>query len=168
MNKKQRYPYTLSSVLLDSLINTGTPYLFGVAGSAERDLYDNLARDEYKERITFIQGNSEYPAARMSLGYAQASELVSPLIMHVQMGPANAALAVLDAKISKIPMFIFTVGHISTANDYREALYGYYRTQNFSANIVNTFIELGMELTRIESSGELCDWPVHPLQGQSF
>ncbi|MCW4040392.1 MAG: thiamine pyrophosphate-binding protein [Candidatus Bathyarchaeota archaeon] len=128
MSKKQRYPYTLSSVLLDALINTDTPYLFGVAGSAERDFYDTLARNEYTDKITFIQGNSEYPAARMSLGYARASEKVSPLIMHVQLGPANAALAVLDAKISKIPLFIFTVGHISTANDYREALYGYYRT----------------------------------------
>jgi len=128
MSKKQLYPYTLSSVLLDSLISAGTPYVFGVAGSAERDLYDNLARDEYKDQITFIQGNSEYPAARMSLGYARAAERVSPLIMHVQLGPANAALALLDANTSKIPMFVFTVGHISTANDYREALYGYYRT----------------------------------------
>ena len=128
MSRKQQYPYTLSSVLLDSLINTGTPYLFGVAGSAERDLFDHLARDEYKDQITFIQGNSEYPAARMSLGYARASERVSPLIMHVQLGPANAALAAFDAYISNIPMFIFTVGHISTANDYRESTYGYYRT----------------------------------------
>jgi thiamine pyrophosphate-dependent acetolactate synthase large subunit-like protein len=128
MSKKRQYPYTLSSVLLDALIRTSTPYLFGVAGSAERDFYDTLARNEYTDKITFIQGNSEYPAARMSLGYARASEKVSPLIMHVQLGPANAALAVLDAKISTIPLFIFTVGHISTANDYREALYGYYRT----------------------------------------
>lgn len=128
MSRKQQYPYTLSSVLLDSLISNGTPYLFGVAGSAERDLFDHLARDEYKDQITFIQGNSEYPAARMSLGYARASERVSPLIMHVQLGPANAALAAFDAYISKIPMLIFTVGHISTANDYREATYGYSRT----------------------------------------
>ena len=106
----------------------GIEYLFGVAGSAERDLFDHLARAEYKDKITFIQGNSEYPAARMSLGYARASERVSPLILHVQYGPANAALAVLDAYVSKIPLLIFTVGHISTANDYREASYGYSRT----------------------------------------
>ncbi len=127
MSQKQPYPYTLSSVLLDSLIQAGAPYLFGVAGSAERDLFDHLGRDEYRDRITFIQGNSEYPAARMSVGYARASEQVAPLIMHVQLGPANAALAVYDANISTIPMLIFTVGHVSAANDYREAIYGYYR-----------------------------------------
>jgi thiamine pyrophosphate-dependent acetolactate synthase large subunit-like protein len=127
MSSKQQYPYTLSSVLLESLISAGTPYLFGVAGSAERDLFDHLGRDEYRDRITFIQGNSEYPAARMSVGYARASEQVSSLIMHVQLGPANAALAVFDANISTIPMLIFTVGHISSANDHREAIYGYYR-----------------------------------------
>jgi thiamine pyrophosphate-dependent acetolactate synthase large subunit-like protein len=128
MSKELKYPYTLSSVLLESLTSMGIEYLFGVAGSAERDFFDTLARDEYKGKITFIQGNSEYPAARMSLGYARASERVSPLILHVQYGPANAALAVLDAYVSKIPLLIFTVGHISTANDYREALYGYSRT----------------------------------------
>jgi acetolactate synthase-1/2/3 large subunit len=124
----QEYPYTLSSTLLDYLFRRETKYLFGVAGSAERDLFDHLARDEYKDKITFIQGNSEYPAARMSVGYARATEKVSPLILHVQAGPANAALAILDAYIAKIPLFVFSVGHISSANDYKEATYGYYRT----------------------------------------
>ncbi len=127
MSQKQPYPYTLSSVLLDSLIQAGTPYLFGVAGSAERDFFDHLGRDEYRDRLTFIQGNSEYPAARMSLGYARASEQVAPLILHVQLGPANAALAMYDANISTIPMLVFTVGHVSAANDHRESTYGYYR-----------------------------------------
>jgi len=128
MNGKKEYPYTLSSILLDYLISKDTRYLFGVAGSAERDLFDNLARDEYRGRIAFIQANSEHPAARMSIGYARASEKVAPLILHVQAGPANAALPILDAYISKIPLLIFSVGHISRANDFREALYGYYRT----------------------------------------
>jgi thiamine pyrophosphate-dependent acetolactate synthase large subunit-like protein len=128
MDSTSKYPYTLSSVLLESLINSGAEYLFGVAGSAERDLFDTLSRAEYKKKITFIQGNSEYPAARMSLGYARASERISSLVLHVQFGPANAAMAVLDAHLSKIPMLIFTGGHISTANDYRETLYGYSRT----------------------------------------
>lgn len=124
----QEYPYTLSSVLLDYLFKREIKYLFGVAGSAERDLFDHLARDEYKDKITFIQGNSEYPAARMSVGYARATEKVTPLILHVQAGPANAALAILEAYIAKIPLFVFSVGHISSANDYKEATYGYYRT----------------------------------------
>ncbi|MFB0504366.1 MAG: thiamine pyrophosphate-binding protein [Candidatus Bathyarchaeia archaeon] len=128
MNGKREYPYTLSSILLDYLVRRDTTYLFGVAGSAERDLFDNLARDEYKDRITFIQANSEHPAARMSIGYARASEKVAPLILHVQAGPANAALPILDAYVSKIPLLIFSVGHISRADDFKEALYGYYRT----------------------------------------
>ena len=128
MKKKAKYPYTLSSTLLDYLASKEIKFLFGVAGSAERDLFDNLARDEYSEKIKFIQANSEYPAARMSIGYARASGKVSPLILHVQVGPANAALAVLDAYIACIPLFIFSVGHISKETDFKEVLYGYYRT----------------------------------------
>jgi acetolactate synthase-1/2/3 large subunit len=128
MHSEPNYPYTLSSVLLKSLSNIGIEYLFGVAGSAERDLFDTLSRPKYKDKITFIQGNSEYPAARMSLGYARASERVSSLLLHVQFGPANAAMAILDAYLSNIPLLIFTGGHISTSNDYRETLYGYSRT----------------------------------------
>jgi len=128
MKKKAKYPYTLSSALLDHLVNRGIKFLFGVAGSAERDLFDNLARDEYAEKIKFVQANSEYPAARMSIGYARASGKVSPLILHIQVGPANAALAVLDAYIAGIPLLIFSVGHISKETDFKEVLYGYYRT----------------------------------------
>lgn len=128
MRQKKKYPYTLSSIFLDYLISKDINYIFGVAGSAERDLFDNLARDEYEDKIKFIQGNSEYPAARMSLGYARASEKISPLILHIQVGPANAALAILDAYITNIPMLILTVGHISRVNDFKEARYGYSRT----------------------------------------
>lgn len=124
MNGRKEYPYTLSSILLEYLISRDTRYLFGVAGSAERDLFDNLARDECKDRITFIQANSEHPAARMSIGYARASEKVAPLILHVQAGPANAALPILDAYINRIPLLVFSVGHISRANDFREDLLG--------------------------------------------
>jgi acetolactate synthase-1/2/3 large subunit len=99
-----------------------------VAGSAERDLFDTLSRPTYQEKITFIQGNSEYPAARMSLGYTRASERVSPLFLHVQFGPANAAMAILDAYLSNLPLLIFTGGHISSINDFREMWYGYART----------------------------------------
>jgi len=128
MERKGKYPYTLSSVLLDHMASRGIKFLFGVAGSAERDLFDNLAREEYLEKIKFIQANSEHPAARMSIGYARASGKVSPLILHIQVGPANAALAVLDAYIAGIPLFIFSVGHISMKSDFKEVLYGYYRT----------------------------------------
>lgn len=128
MSDEHEYPYTLSSILLDSFVSKDIKYLFGVAGSAERDLFDTLIRD-YKDRLKFIQGNSEYPAARMSIGYARASEKIAPLILHVQTGPANAGLAVLDSHIANIPIFIFSVGHISSANDYKEVSYGYFRTQ---------------------------------------
>ncbi len=128
MERKGEYPYTLSSVLLDYLASRGIRFLFGVAGSAERDLFDNLAREEYAGKIRFIQANSEYPAARMSVGYARASGKISPLILHIQVGPANAALAILDAYIAGIPLLIFSVGHISVRTDFKEALYGYFRT----------------------------------------
>jgi len=128
MNEERKYPYTLSSILLDYLASRGTKYLFGVAGSAERDLFDNLARDHYRSKITFIQANSEYPAARMSVGYARASGNTASLILHIQVGPANAALAVLDAYITNIPLLIFSVGHISRESDFKEVLYGYFRT----------------------------------------
>jgi len=55
-------------------------------------------------------------------------ERFPPLILHVQVGPANAALAILDAYIAGIPLLIFSVGHISMKSDFKEALYGYYRT----------------------------------------
>ena len=75
-----------------------------------------------------MQANSEYPAARMSIGFTTASEKTSPLILHVRAGPANAALAILDAYISCMPLLIFSVGHISKETDFKEALYGYCRT----------------------------------------
>ena len=128
MKKKSEYPYTLSSVLLDYIASKEIRFLFGVAGSAERDLFDNLAREEYAKKIRFIQANSEYPAARMSIGYARASGKTASLILHIQVGPANAALAILDAYIACIPLLIFSVGHISKETDFKEALYGYYRT----------------------------------------
>ena len=43
-----------------------------------------------------MQANSEYPAARMSIGFAMASEKASPLILHVRVGPANRASLTLD------------------------------------------------------------------------
>jgi len=78
MKRKGKYPYTISSVLLDYMTDKGIKFLFGVAGSAERDLFDNLVREEYAEKIKFIQANSEYPAARMSIGYARATGKISP------------------------------------------------------------------------------------------
>jgi len=126
--EKKKYPYTLSSVLLDHIASKGIKFLFGVAGSAERDLFDNLAREEYAEKLRFIQANSEYSAARMSIGYARATGKISPLILHIQVGPANAALAILDAYIAGIPLLIFSVGHISVKSDFKEVSYGYYRT----------------------------------------
>jgi thiamine pyrophosphate-dependent acetolactate synthase large subunit-like protein len=64
----------------------------------------------------------------MSIGYARATGKTSPLILHVQVGPANAALGVLDAYIACIPLLVFSVGHISGETDFKEILYGYYRT----------------------------------------
>lgn len=127
------YPYTGASQVLDIFVQRNNNYIFGLAGSAEREMYDAFARDEYKDKLTFIETGYELGAFMMAVGYAKAAERAAVALFHVAVGAPAASLGFLQAMDANVPIWAWCSGQTGTteAADWEERGYGNPRAQEF-------------------------------------
>jgi len=100
---------TGSQILLDSLINEGVEYIFGIPGGVLIPLFDAL----YDSPINFILTRHEQAAGHAADGYARATGKVGTCLATSGPGATNLTTAIATAFMDSIPMVALT-GQVKT------------------------------------------------------
>ncbi|MFZ5828640.1 MAG: thiamine pyrophosphate-dependent enzyme [Planctomycetota bacterium] len=89
--------------LLDLLAGCGVRYLFGNPGTTELPLSDAMLAEE---RIRYILGLQEIPVMAIADGYAQASQQLGVVNVHISCGLGNAMGMLYNAFRSHTPLLV--------------------------------------------------------------
>ena len=100
---------TGARILVDTLIEHGVEYLFGVPGGAVITLYDELYKSELKTILT----RHEQGAGHMADGYARATGKVGVCVATSGPGGTNLVTAIATAYMDSVPVIAIT-GQVKT------------------------------------------------------
>ncbi len=100
---------TGSQILIDSLINEGVEYVFGIPGGVLIPLFDSL----YDSQLKFILTRHEQAAGHAADGYARATGKVGTCLATSGPGATNLTTAIATAFMDSIPMVAIT-GQVKT------------------------------------------------------
>lgn len=100
---------TGSQILIDSLINEGVEYVFGIPGGVLIPLFDTL----YDSPLKFILTRHEQAAGHAADGYARATGKVGTCLATSGPGATNLTTAIATAFMDSIPMVAIT-GQVKT------------------------------------------------------
>ncbi len=100
---------TGSQILIDSLINEGVEYVFGIPGGVLLPLFDTL----YDSPLKFILTRHEQAAGHAADGFARATGKVGVCLATSGPGATNLTTAIATAFMDSIPMVAIT-GQVKT------------------------------------------------------
>ena len=93
-----------SKLLVSVLEDTGVDCAFGLAGSTNLGILDEIA----KSKIKFYTTRHEQVAAGMATGYALATRKPTAAVVHVGPGAANMVLGIASAYRENVPVIAIT------------------------------------------------------------
>lgn len=114
------FKITGTTRILEHFVSRGVKYIFGVAGSGERSMWDSLVRDEFRNKLKYIQCGQEHVAAQQAYGYASATEKCAVLLFHVGVGEPFAIPVLQSALEANVPLFMWTSGGTDIAGDWNQ------------------------------------------------
>lgn len=101
-------PPTCSHVLLQTLLDLGVDCIFGNLGTDHAPLIEEMARwqQEGRRLPQVVLCPHENVAMHMAMGHAMASGRGQAVLVHVDSGTANAAMAAHNAMRSRVPVLL--------------------------------------------------------------
>lgn len=108
-----RSEWTVSHVMVESMVNWGIDTVFGMVGHSNLGLAEAIRIQEEKGDISFVGIRHEGAAAFAASGYAKASGRPAACMSIAGPGATNLLTGLWDAKVDRIPVLALT-GQVQT------------------------------------------------------
>ena len=104
---------TISDVMVETMVNWGVEYVFGMVGHSNLGLAEALRKQEELGKLTYIGIRHEGAAAFAASGYAKASGKPAACLAIAGPGATNLLTGLWDAKVDRAPVLALT-GQVNT------------------------------------------------------
>ena len=108
-----RSEWTISHVMIETMINWGVDTVFGMVGHSNLGLAEAVRIQESRNKLRFIGIRHEGAAAFAASGYAKASGKPAACLTIAGPGATNLLTGLWDAKVDRVPVIALT-GQVKT------------------------------------------------------
>jgi thiamine pyrophosphate-dependent acetolactate synthase large subunit-like protein/CDGSH-type Zn-finger protein/nitrite reductase/ring-hydroxylating ferredoxin subunit len=113
LSAKTRSEWTVSHVMVETMVNWGVKHVFGMVGHSNLGLAEAIRVQEEKGKVTYIGIRHEGAASFACSGYAKVSGRPAACMTIAGPGATNLLTGLWDAKMDRVPVLALT-GQVNT------------------------------------------------------